>query len=189
MRVTIRLLRIAAAVAVLLLLATASVEAQRMTIQATARGTGTQLGSLYNVNIIIEQLSTVEDQQALLDAFNRGGNDALVDVIQRMSSKGRLAITGTVGNDLKYVKEFPAENGGRRFRMVTDRNIAIGESRNASRSREYNLSAIDLTITPDGKGSGTLLPACKLQMKQGQIEIEALQNPWQLNNIMVYGNK
>ncbi|HZS99592.1 MAG TPA: hypothetical protein VFA40_22585 [Terriglobales bacterium] len=42
-------------------------------------------------------------------------------------------------------------------------------------------------ITPDGKGSGKVLPACKLKVdkKAQQIEIETYQNPWNLTNLMV----
>ena len=192
MRDTIRLFCTAAIVALLLLLVGIgpSVQAQeRMTIQANARGTGTQLGRLYNVNIIIEQFSTPEDQKALIDAFARSGNDGIVDALTRMKPKGRLALTGSVGNDVKYIREFPSEKG-RHFRLVTDRNISFGETRQSARSKDYSLAAIDVTITPDGKGSGTLLPACKLKVnKQKEIELEAYQNPWQLINIMVYGSK
>jgi hypothetical protein len=44
-----------------------------------------------------------------------------------------------------------------------------------------------LVLTPDGKGSGTVLPACKLTVdkKTQQIEIETYQNPWKLTNFMV----
>lgn len=41
----------------------AIVKAQEpMTIQATARGTSAQLGKIYNVNIIIQRYSTLEDR-------------------------------------------------------------------------------------------------------------------------------
>jgi hypothetical protein len=40
-----------------------TVQAQeRMTIQATAMGTSTQMGRIYDVNIHIEQLSTPDDR-------------------------------------------------------------------------------------------------------------------------------
>ncbi len=193
MSTRINISKVALAVGIILsvvAIGTSSHAQQRMTIQATSMGTGTQLGRIFNVNILVEQFSTAEDQKALIDAFQRAGTDGVVDAVNHMTYKGRLSITGTVGNDVRYIKEFPAENGARRIRLVTDRNISLAENRNATRSEQYSLSAVDLTITPDGKGTGVLLPACKLYVnKQGQIDIEAWQNPWKLNNIMVHYDK
>jgi hypothetical protein len=190
MRDTNRLLRNAITVSLFLLLAGigTTVQAQgRMTIQATAMGTSTQLGRIYNVNIHIEQLSTPEDRKALIDAFARSGQDGLIDVLEDMKPKGRVRFaSGGVGNDVKYIMELPTESG-RRFRLVTDRNIAFGELHQGTRSRDYSVGAIELVLTPDGKGSGTVLPACKLTVdkKTQQIEIETYQNPWKLTNIMI----
>jgi len=165
-----------------------TVQAQgRMTIQATAMGTSTQMGKIYNVNIHIEQFSTPDDQKALIDAFKRSGQDGLVDVLEDMKPKGRVRFaSGGVGNDVKYIIELPSKSG-RRFRLVTDRNIAFGELYAGTRSRDYSVGAIELVLTPDGKGSGTVLPACKLTVdkKTKQIEIETYQNPWKLTNLMV----
>jgi hypothetical protein len=185
-----RLLRNAITVSLLLLLAGIRTTAQtqgRMTIQATAMGTSTQLGKMYNVNIHIEQFSTPEDRKALIDAFTRSGQDGLVSVLEDMKPKGRVRFaSGGVGNDVKYIMELPSENG-RRFRLVTDRILAFGELYRGTRSRDYSVGAIDLVLTPDGKGSGTVLPACKLTVdkKKQQIEVETFQNPWKLTNLMV----
>jgi hypothetical protein len=164
------------------------VQAQgRMTIQATAMGTSTQMGKMFNVNIHIEQFSTPDDRKALIDAFTRSGQDGLVDVLEDMKPKGRVRFaSGGVGNDVKYIIELPSENG-RRFRLVTDRIIAFGELYHGTRSRDYSVGAIELILTPDGKGSGTVLPACKLTVnkKKQQIEIETYQNPWKLTNLMI----
>ena len=160
---------------------------ERMTIQATARGTSTQMGKLYSVNIHIDQFSTPDDRKALIDAFTRSGQDGLVDVLEDMKPKGRVRFaSGGVGNDVKYIIELPSESG-RRFRLVTDRNLAFGELYNNTRSRDYNVGAIELVLTPDGKGSGTVLPACRLKVdkKTQQIEIETYQNPWNLTNFIV----
>jgi hypothetical protein len=160
---------------------------ERMTIQATAMGTSTQLGKIYNVNIHIEQFSTPDDRNALIDAFTRSGQEGLVNVLEDMKPKGRVRFaSGGVGNDVKYIIELPSENG-RRFRLVTDRNIAFGELYAGTRSRDYSVGAIELVLTPDGKGSGTVLPACKLTVdkKSKQIEIETYQNPWNLTNLMI----
>ena len=118
----------------------------RMTIQATAMGTSTQLGRIYDVNIYIQGYSTQDDRKTLINAFNRKGQDGLVRELQDMSSKGRVRFaSGGVGNDVKYIYELPAKNG-RRFRLVTDRNLAFGELRNSTRSREYSIGGAELTI-------------------------------------------
>ncbi len=167
-----------------------SVQAQeKIIIQANARGTSTQMGRILPVKISIDQISTDEDQRRLIEGFTRSGQDGMVDVLRSMSQKGRISLEGRVGmNPVSYIRELPSENG-RRFRLVTDRYVTIGELSNSTRSSEYNIGAVELTITPDGKGSGTLLPACKLKVnKQNQIEIETYQNPWQLTDFIVtYG--
>jgi hypothetical protein len=159
----------------------------RMTIQATAMGTSTQMGKIVNVNIHIEQFSMPDDRKTLVDAFARSGQDGLVRVLEDMKPKGRVRFaSGGVGNDVKYIIELPSDNG-RRFRLVTDRNLAFGELYQGTRSRDYSVGAIELILTPDGKGSGTVLPACKLTVdkKTKQIEIETYQNPWKLTNLMI----
>lgn len=179
-----------AAVCLLLLIGVTAVQAQkRITIQANAKGTSTQLGRMVPVRIIIDSLSTPEEQQLLIEAFKNDGTEGVRNALEKMKPKGRIAPERSVGNEVKYIREFPAENGQRRFRLVTDRNVAIAELRRGTRSEEYSVGAIELTLNADGKdGSGTLLPACKLMVnrKTNQLEIEVFQNPWKLENFMVY---
>ena len=104
-----------------------------------------------------------------------------------MKPKGRIRFaSGGVGNDIKYIIELPSEKG-RRLRLVTDRTLAFAELYQGTRSRDYTVGAIELELTPDGKGSGTVLPACKLTVnkKTQQVEIETYQNPWKLSNFIV----
>ena len=159
----------------------------RMTIQATATGTSTQMGKLVNVNIHIEQFSTVEDRSSLIEAFKKSGQDGMVKVLEDMKPKGRIRFaSGGVGNDIKYIIELPSDKA-RRLRLVTDRTLAFAELYQGTRSSDYTVGAIDLELTPDGKGSGTVLPACKLTVnkKTQQVEVETYQNPWKLSNFMV----
>ena len=159
-----------------------------MTIHATAMGTSTQLGKIYNVNIYIQQYSTPEERQLLIKAFKTKGQDGLIDVLEDLKPKGRVRFaSGGVGNDVKYIMELPSQNGTRRLRLVTDRNIAFGELYHGTRSREHSVGAIELILTPDGKGSGTVLPACRLTVdkKKQQVEIETYQNPWKLEHLMI----
>ena len=154
-------------------------------IQGTAMGQNQQMGRMISVNVYIEELSTPEDQKALLEAFSAKGNEGLVNALSKMKSKGRIAITGTLGYDVNYIRRFTQPDGTTVIRLVTDRPIRFGEAWTDSRSSDYNLSGMEIVLSPDKKkNSGTLLPACQFKIdKENHLEIEAFQNPWKLTNI------
>ncbi|HXZ28713.1 MAG TPA: hypothetical protein VEG08_12035 [Terriglobales bacterium] len=172
-------------VLVLLAVSVAASAQGREMYQATALGQGTQMGQLYSVNIIIESYSTEEDRQVLIEAFTQGKNDGLVNAISKMPSKGRIAITGTLGYDIKYVRAF-ATPTGKKIRIATDRPLRFGELWRDNRSTDYSLSVIELDISDvKGQSGGVLIPAAKLLIsKEGELTIEAYQNPWKLTNVM-----
>ena len=182
------IIRVVALAALLLLASVASAQNKRETFGATAMGEGTYFGKTFNVTIIIEEYSTAEDQQVLLEAFNLGGNRGVVNALSKMGSKGRIAITGTLGYDINYVREFPMPNGGRKIRMVTDRPIRFGEAWTNSRSMDYNLSALELNISNDkNQSGGTLLPACEFSVdKEKELQVEVYANPWKLVDVIVW---
>jgi hypothetical protein len=156
------------------------------TIDATVRGTSTQLGRVGSVKVIISQFSTPEDREALKDAFLKGGNQGLVDALSKMKGVGRIQIPGTVGYDLAFVKAIPTPTG-RRIRFVTNRKIAFAEAARDTRSQAYNLTAgeIDINDQDKNKSAGVLYPAAELVVNtDGELTLELLQNPWQLTNII-----
>lgn len=179
-----------AALAVLVALAVFALAQGRETYQATARGTGTQMGQMFSVNIIIEQYSSDEDRQLVIAAFQRGGTKELSTVLEKMPSKGRIAITGTTGNEIAFVRLIPTETG-RKIRILTTRPIRMPETRNATRSTDYDLSAVEMDLTGGKEDKGVLLPACQLKVDKnsGEIQIEAYQNPWDLVNIIDWSKK
>lgn len=174
----------------LIFLISMSSPAQKLTkkiyIQAQAMGTSTQMGRNFNMTLIIEEESTDEERAGLIEAFQQKGNEGLVNALEKMKSKGRMSITGTLGYDIAYVKQFPQPDGSTVLRIVTNRLMRFGEVWSDSRSMDYNLSGVEILVPKDKKKvSGTLYPAAKLKMnKQGQIELELYQNPWKLVNIM-----
>lgn len=179
-------------VAALLLLSSVGGSGQKlaksMTIQAQAMGQAQQLGRSANVTIIIEEWSPASDQQGLMEAFTAKGNEGLINALNKMHSKGRMQVTGTLGYDISYARKFAMPDGTTKIRVVTNRPLRFGEVWSDSRSSDYQLSAIELILDPKDKkkSSGTLLPAAELKLnKENQIEIETFQNPWKLVNVMV----
>jgi hypothetical protein len=157
-------------------------------IGATATGTGTQLGRMISIDLRINEYSTAEDQKALLQAFTEGGSEGLANALDKMSAKGRMAVTGTLGYDVNYIRLFNLPDGSQKIRFVTDRPIRFGEAWANTRSRDYNISVVEIVIPKAAGGkskmTGTVLPAAMPKLnKQGELEIELYQNPWNLVNI------
>jgi hypothetical protein len=159
---------------------------KKIYIQAQAMGTSTQLGRNANITLIINELSTDAERAGLIEAFQQKGNQGLVNALDKMKSKGRMSITGTLGYDIAYAKQFPQPDGTTVLRIVTDRPLRFGEVWADTRSSDYELAGVEIIIGKDKKkATGTLYPAARLKMnKQGQLELELYQNPWKLVNIM-----
>ena len=158
----------------------------REVYQAQAMGTSTQMGKTFNVTIIVERYSTPEERQVLVDAFQEARSEGLYNALEKMHAKGRISVTGTLGYDISFVRKIPTPDGYK-LRVLTNRPINIGEKWVNGRTVDYNLSALELTITGDkDKSTGVLLPACKFKIdkKTNELEIENYQNPWKLTNIM-----
>jgi hypothetical protein len=158
-----------------------------MTIQAQAMGQAQQLGRTFSVNLIVEEYSDADDQKGLMEAFNAKKNEGLVNALGKMHAKGRMAITGTLGYDVSYVRAWPQPDGSTHLRLVTNRQITFGEAWSDSRSMDYSLSGVDLYLFPDEKkNTGTLFPACQLKLdKEGKVQLELYQNAWKLVNVRI----
>ncbi len=176
--------------AILLLTAVSPVFAQgngkSAVIDATAMGTSTQLGKTVSVKITINQFSTDEDRQTLVAAFKSGQQQGLVDALSKMKPVGRIAITGTLGYDLAYIRLIKTPTG-RKIRFATNRLIRFGEAYANTPSTAYDLTAgeIDLNDADKNKSTGVLYPASQLIInKKGELQFELRKNPWKLVNII-----
>lgn len=156
------------------------------TIDATAYGTSTQLGRNVGITLIIYEWSTPEDRQVLVDAFQKGQNQGLVNALQKMKAVGRIQIPGTLGYDVSFIRLIPQPNG-RKIRFVTNRKISFGEAYTDSQTQSFDLTAgeFDLNDQDKSKSTGVLYPACQFTInKDGELQIELNQNAWRLSNFI-----
>jgi hypothetical protein len=173
----------------LLMISSIGVSGQRgetETIDATAFGTSTQLGRNFGVKITIYEFSSPEDRDILVQAFQKGQNDGLVNALEKMKSVGRITIPGTLGYELNYIREILTPTG-RTIRFVTNRKIAFGESYWNTQTKSFSLTAgeINLDDKDKSKSGGTLFPAAQLIVnKEGELQWELNQNAWKLTNII-----
>ena len=156
------------------------------TIEATAMGTGTQMGQVIGVSLEIYEFSTPEDRQILIDAFTKGQNQGLVNALSKMKAVGHCSITGTLGYDVSYIRMTNTPTG-RKIVFVTNRQIRFGEAFFDTQSQAFNLTAgeFDLNDSDKNKSVGGVYPAAQLIIdKQGQLQFDLKENPWKLVDVL-----
>jgi hypothetical protein len=156
------------------------------TIDATARGTSTQMGSQFSITLNIYDYSTPADKQILIQAFEQGKDQGLVNALSKMKAAGHIEVTGTLGFDCSYIQMIPTPTG-RKIRFVTNRLLRFGEVYWDTRSSAYNLTAgeIDLNDTDKSKSTGVFYPEAEFTIdKQGELKINLVGNPWTLADII-----
>ncbi len=156
------------------------------TIEASAMGTGTQMGAVIGVTLDIYDWSTPEDRQILIQAFTKGQNQGLVNALSKMKAVGHCSITGTIGYDVSYIRMVPTPTG-RKIVFVTNRQIRFGEAYFDTQSQSFNLTAgeFDLNSTDKSKSTGVVYPATQLVIdQQGQLQYDLRENPWKLVDVL-----
>ena len=156
------------------------------TIDASAMGTGTQMGSQVGITLNIYDYSTPADKQILVQAFEKGQNQGLVNALSKMKAAGHIEVAGTLGYDCSYIRMIPTPTG-RKIRFVTNRLLRFGEVYWDTRSTAYNLTAgeFDLNDTDKSKSTGVFYPAAEFEIdKQGELQINLVGNPWKLVDVL-----
>ena len=158
---------------------------QRQVFQAQSMGQGTQMGQNFSLTLTIDEYSPPEDQKVLLEAFEKAGNKGLINALDKMKAKGHISVTGTMGYDVSYAREIQSASG-RKIRAITKRPVTFGEAWTDSRSRDYQLTVIELDLSKDKKNdAGVLMPLVEFTVdkKTNELNLKLARNPWKLVNI------
>jgi len=138
------------------------------------------------VQITIERWSTPEERDALIAAFQMGGQDELLKALTKAPKVGYIRVPQTLAYDLHYAYQWPAEDGGRTIVIATNRKISAWEARNQPRSMDYPFELIQMKLDAKGEGEGKLSFATKIYVSEDGKSI-ALENygttPVQLKNV------
>jgi hypothetical protein len=140
------------------------------------------------VDITINRWSTDAERQGLITTFFEKGPDKLLDAVQDAKPVGRIRLPNTLGYDLRFARHFPAEDGGERYVILTDRKIGFAEARNQPRTIDYPFTLIEIRVGKDGKGEGKMSVATKIHYnkKDNTVELENYSSePVRLTNVKV----
>lgn len=136
------------------------------------------------VLISVDRWSTNPERNRLVTALREKGADALLDELHDMPSVGRIRTPDSLGYELRYAQQTPAEDGGRRIVIATDRPIGFWEAWARPRSVDYPFTVIQMQIDSNGRGKGTMSIATKIRAYDNTIELEDFASaPIMLNEI------
>ena len=136
------------------------------------------------VDIHIQRYSTDAERDKLLDAFKTGGQDQLLDTLQKLPVVGYIKTPTSLRYDLHFARQVPNPEGGRKVILLTDRHMAMWEVVNSTRSVNYPFTLVQLQLGPDGKGVGKASIATKITQQDNVIELENFEaQPVLLNNV------
>ncbi len=124
------------------------------------------------VEITVNAYTTDAARDRLMEVFRKDGEAALLRSLQNERPVGSLRAPGSLAYDLRYARELPGEEGGRRLILATDRPIGFAEARNNPRTLDYPFTLIELRLDGEGRGEGRLSIATKLTLNDNVLVIE-----------------
>jgi hypothetical protein len=124
------------------------------------------------VQIQISRWSTPAERDALLKVLKTKGADQLLEALKDAKPVGTIKTPDSLAYDLRFASETPADEGGRRIVIATDRPIGFWELTRGRRTLDYPFTVIQMEIGRDGKGKGTLSYATKVIPQGNTIVLE-----------------
>jgi hypothetical protein len=130
-----------------------------------ASGAGTVL-------IDVTRWSTDAEAAVLVKALQEGGPQELLEKLRDQRSTGTIRTPDSLAYDLRFAQQTPAEDGGRRIILATDRPMSFWETWFQPRTIDYPFTVIQMQIGRDGHGKGTLSYATRVIANGKFIELE-----------------
>jgi hypothetical protein len=120
----------------------------------------------------VTRWSTEAERGMLARTLLKTGANDLLDVLREQKSVGTIRTPDSLGYDLRYAHQEPAEDGGRRVVIATDRPISYWEAINRPRTMDYPFTVIQMHLDKSGEGKGTMSYATKIIARGNTIELE-----------------
>ena len=127
-----------------------------------------------SIDIVIDRWSTDAERDQLRAALREGGPDSLLRALQKIKDPaGYIRSAGSIGYPVRFAREIPTSDGGRRIIVATDRPVSFLEATTQPRTMDYPFMLIDIRLDANGKGQGKLMPLAKVTESEDHVvEIE-----------------
>lgn len=146
--------------------------------------------STATVDFTVERWSTDEERTKLLTILVEEknpyqANEKMLKVLQDMPKTGYIRTQRTLAWDLKYARQTPLPDGGRRLVLATDRPIGFREAVVQPRTTDYPFTIVEIRLNKNDEGEGKILAGTRLLIdKDKNLVLENYgQQPVRFNQI------
>jgi len=135
-------------------------------------------GARMNVDLWVNSYTSDAEAKSMAGALMEGGPDALLKVLEKAKTIGKIRLTGRAGfYDFKLIRSHRTESG-RRIYAVGDRPIGFLEAYAGNRSLDYPFGILQLELKKNSKGreegTGALIYSAKIKVLEGNsIDVES----------------
>jgi hypothetical protein len=126
------------------------------------------------LQITIDRWSSEMERNELIESFTNKGQNGLLNTLEDMKPTGYIRLPTTLGYDLRFAREIPLPDGGRRIILATDRRMTAQEIARGGLSLDYPFTIIELRVNKANMGEGRLSAFTRIQTnkKEQVIELE-----------------
>lgn len=140
--------------------------------------------SLFELEIHLERYTTVAERETMQAAYEKGKQQALMDVLQRAPRIGMFRVPGNLSWDIKYAFRQRGRDNLTRIYLITDRNVSFAEAYARPRSLDYPFTVIEMRVDDNGMGEGVVMVAAAVGFDRQNLMIEDyLDKPLRLTQV------
>jgi hypothetical protein len=164
-----------AAAAALLVPTVARAQADRLVLVGTLVDNANLLreSTTAPVTIRIDRFTTDEAAADYSPWVDKHGSDALLRG-SWSDRVGTIQVSGSIGYPIAFARQVADENG-RHLLLIIQRPISPREIWDSERSLRYPYTVVKIDLGRDGRGSGDVLPAARLHVRNdGSVELDNL---------------
>jgi hypothetical protein len=138
------------------------------------------------VEIHLNRLSTMDQRDALLQALEQDGQEALLEALREAPSVGTIRFDTELAWDLRYATARSGAENTLQLSLATDRPMSFREIWNQPQYSDYPFTVINLELGPERRGKGTMIVAARIRADDNGrfVHVENYgSSPVQLNEL------
>lgn len=147
--------------------------------------------STQTVDFTVERWSPDAHREQLLgilqsekDSYR--ANEKMLTALQKLPKVGYIRTPDRLAWDLRYARQMPLEDGGRRIVLATDRPVGFREAANRPRTMDYPFTIVEVHLDKNDRGTGKILAGTRIYIdkKTKELVLENYgQQPIRFNEI------